>query len=77
MAALGYDVLLVLMDAAQRARDAGTPGDLAGAISATKGLKGVTGTIDLTTPDRTPVKDAVILKVEEKRKFHQAIPAPR
>lgn len=77
MAALGYDVLLVLMDAARRARDAGTPDQLAQAIAQTQGVEGVSGTIDLTTPDRTPIKDAVIVKVDGGLKFHQPMPAPR
>lgn len=77
MAALGYDVLLVLMDAARRARDAGTPDQLAQAIAQTQGVEGVSDKIDLTTPDRTPIKDAVIVKVDGGLKFHQAVPAPR
>jgi branched-chain amino acid transport system substrate-binding protein len=77
MAALGYDVLFVLIDAAKRARDAGTPAELAEAIAQTQGLKVITGTIDLTTPDRTPVKDAVIVRLDGTFKFHKKIPAPR
>lgn len=77
MAALGYDVLMVLLDAAGRARDSGGDVTLAAAIAATSGLQCVTGMIDLTTPDRTPIKDAVIVKVDGGLKFDQAIPAPR
>jgi branched-chain amino acid transport system substrate-binding protein len=64
MAALGYDVLFVLMDAAKRAKDPYDRVELAKAIRETKGVVGITGTLDLTTPDRTPVKEAVIVKVD-------------
>jgi branched-chain amino acid transport system substrate-binding protein len=77
MAALGYDVLFVLMDAVARAKDPFDGASLAEAIRATKGVACVTGTIDLTTEDRTPVKDAVIVKVEGGFRFFQKIPAPR
>jgi len=75
MAALGYDVLFVLADAVKRCEDPKDPDQLAAAISSTTGVKCITGTIDLTTPDRTPIKDAVIAKVEGKIKFHATIPA--
>ena len=64
MAALGYDVLFVLDGRRQALRGPARPDQLAAAIAATKGVKGITGTIDLTTPDRTPIKDAVIVKVD-------------
>jgi len=75
MAALGYDVLFVLADAVKRCEDPKDPDQLAAAIAATKGVKGITGTMDLTTPDRTPIKDAVIVKVDGGLKFHATIPA--
>ncbi len=76
MAALGYDVLHVLVDAARRASPPTDPEALARAIASTKGLKLVTGTVDLSTPDRTPVKDVVIVKVEPSGlKYHATIPA--
>jgi branched-chain amino acid transport system substrate-binding protein len=74
MAALGYDVLLVLADAVKRCKDPKDPEQLGKAIAATK-YKGITGYMDLTTPDRTPKKDAVIVKVEGGLKFHRAVPA--
>lgn len=64
MAALGYDVLFVLMDAARRADDPKNPESLRKAINATKGVVGITGTIDLTTADRTPRKDITFVKIE-------------
>lgn len=75
MAALGYDVLFVLADAVKRCQDPRDPDQLAAAIAATKGVNGITGTIDLTTPDRTPIKDAVIVKVEGGLKYHATIKA--
>jgi branched-chain amino acid transport system substrate-binding protein len=76
MAALGYDILFVLHDAEMRCEDAHDPDQLARAIRETKGVKGITGMMDLTTPDRTPVKDAVIVKVEGGLKHFATIPAP-
>ena len=73
--ALGYDVLFVLSDAVKRCDDPKDPDKLGAAIAATKGVKGITGTMDLTTPDRTPIKDAVIVKVDGGLKFHATIPA--
>ena len=75
MAALGYDVLMVAMDAIKRCKDPKDPEQLAKAIAATKGVKAITGVIDLTTDDRTPIKDAVIVKVDGALKFHKKIPA--
>jgi len=77
MAALGYDVLFVLHDAVKRCADPHDPDQLAKAIRETKGVKGITGTIDLTTPDRTPIKDAVIVKVEGGLRYHATIPAAK
>jgi branched-chain amino acid transport system substrate-binding protein len=77
MAALGYDVLLVLMDAVARTENPFDAAALARAIAATSGVEGITGRIDLTTEDRTPSKDAVIVKVEGGLTFHSKIPAVR
>ena len=70
LAALGYDSIGVLVDAMKRA---GAPagGDYASpdyraklrdAIAATKGYKGITGTITIG-PDRNAVKPAVVLQI--------------
>ncbi len=75
MAALGYDVLFVLADAVKRCKDPKDPAQLAKAIRETKGVVCITGTIDLTTPDRTPIKDLVIVKLEGRLKFHSLIKA--
>ncbi|HEX5136660.1 MAG TPA: ABC transporter substrate-binding protein [Planctomycetota bacterium] len=74
MAGLGYDVLMVLADAVKRCKDPKDPEELGKAIAATK-YKGITGFIDLTTPDRTPKKDAVIVKVGGGLKFYKVVPA--
>ena len=74
MAGLGYDVLMVLADAVKRCPDPEDPDALGKAIAATK-YKGITGYMDLTGPDRTPKKDAVIVKVEGGLKFHRVVPA--
>jgi len=76
MAGLGYDVLFVLADAVGRCKDPKDPDELGKAIAATK-FDGITGFIDLTTPDRTPIKDAVIVKVEGGLKFYRSVPAQR
>lgn len=75
MAALGYDVLVVLADAVKRCANPKDPQQLAKAIRETKGVVGITGTIDLTTPDRTPLKDAVIVKVDGGLAYHATIAA--
>ncbi len=75
MAALGYDVLVVLMDAVRRCKEPKDPEVLAKTIAATTGVKGITGTINMNTPDRTPIKDAVIVKVDGGLKFFKSIPA--
>jgi len=70
LAALGYDSIGVLTDAIKRA---GAPADgdyaslayhakLRDAIAATKGYKGITGTITIG-PDRDAVKPAVVLQI--------------
>ena len=71
------DLLFVLMDAVSRTKDPFDAKALAEAIAGTRGVAGITGTIDLTTPDRTPIKDAVIVKAEGGLQFFQKIPAPR
>jgi branched-chain amino acid transport system substrate-binding protein len=75
MAALGYDVLFVLMDAVRRAEDPTDPEQLAQAIRETAGVKGITGIIDLTTADRTPIKDAVIVRVDGGLRYHATVRA--
>ncbi len=70
LAALGYDSIGVLVDAMKRA---GVPSDgdysslayrakLRDAIAATKGFKGITGTISIG-PDRNAVKPAMVLQI--------------
>ena len=76
MAGLGYDVLFVLADAVKRCKDPKDPDALGKAIAETK-FVGITGNIDLTTPDRTPIKDAVIVKVEGRMKFYRAVRADK
>jgi len=75
MGALGYDVLFVLMDAVKRCENPFDREQLADAILQTKGVKCITGVIDLTAPDHTPIKDAVIVKVEGGLKYFKTIPA--
>lgn len=75
MAALGYDVVLVLVDAVKRAKDPFDKAELAQAIAATKGVSGITGTISLDNDERTPLKDAVIVKVDGGFKYHKTIKA--
>lgn len=75
MAALGYDVLFVLADAVKRCDDPFDPEKLAKAIRETKGVRGITGTISLDNDERTPIKDAVIVKVDGALKFHKKIGA--
>lgn len=77
MAALGYDVMFVLADVLGRAKDPRDRRALKDAINATTGVKCVTGTIDLTTPDRTPSKDAVVLELKDGEfKYFQTV-SPR
>jgi branched-chain amino acid transport system substrate-binding protein len=67
LAALGYDSVLMLVDALRRA---GTtePAKLRDALAATKDLHGVTGTITLD-PHRNPTKSAVVLQIKHGQ-FH-------
>ncbi len=75
MAGLGYDVLKVLADAAKRCKDRKDRAELGRAIAATADYPGITGRISLTTPDRTPIKDAVIMKVDAGLKYYATVPA--
>lgn len=67
LAGLGYDSVLMLVDALKRA---GTtePAKLRDALATTKDLHGVTGTITLDA-QRNPTKSAVVLQVRD-GKFH-------
>ena len=60
MAALGYDALLVLLDAIKRANPL-TPEGLKNAINSTRGVAGITGTISID-PNRNAHKMAVVLE---------------
>jgi branched-chain amino acid transport system substrate-binding protein len=72
MAALGYDALLAMADAANRATPLNAEG-MKNAINTIKGIKGVCGTINMG-PDREVVKDAVVLETLEKGyKFKETI----
>lgn len=75
MAALGYDAGLVICDALARAKS--TEGkDLAAALSATKDVAGVTGTITLDA-DRNARKPAVVLEVKSGvPTFHSSVDPP-
>jgi len=64
LAALGYDAVLVIADAAGRAADS-SPKALRDALAKTAGIDGATGKITLD-PKRNPVKPAVVVKVEGK-----------
>ena len=64
MAALGYDGMMVLIDALRRTEDFSTT-SINNAIVATKNLKGVTGTITIDE-NRNAVKPAVILETTPK-----------
>ena len=61
LAGLGYDSVLMLVDALKRAGTTDGP-KLRDALAATKNLHGVTGTITLD-PQRNPTKSAVVLQV--------------
>ena len=60
-------------DAAKRCKNPRDWNELAKAIRETKGVKTITGTIDLTTSDRTPLKEIVIVKVEGGLKYQASI----
>lgn len=66
-AALGYDSAKLMIDAIARAKKA-DPKAIRNALAATKGLKGVTGTITFDA-NRNPVKSAVILQVQADGSF--------
>jgi branched-chain amino acid transport system substrate-binding protein len=59
MSALGYDAALVLADAIDRVEGELTKEKLKDAINATKGVKGVTGTITLDA-NRNPAKKTLV-----------------
>ncbi|WP_233256687.1 ABC transporter substrate-binding protein [Opitutus sp. ER46] len=67
LAGLGYDSVMMLADALQRAGTTDAP-KLRDALAATKDLVGVTGTITLDA-QRNPTKSAVVLQVRG-GKFH-------
>jgi len=75
MAAVGYDVLLVLADAIDRCPKPHDGKLLAEAIAATKDVTGVTGKMSLDNEERTPKKALVVVKVDGGFKFVKAIPA--
>lgn len=63
MAALGYDALYAMADAANRAKEL-KPEAMKDAINSIKGVKGVCGTINMG-PDREVIKNAVVLETGE------------
>ena len=63
MAALGYDAMLAMADAVNRAKEL-KPEAVKDAINTIKGVKGVCGTINMG-PDREVVKNAVVLETGE------------
>src|SRR6185436_1506114 len=72
MAALGYDALYAMADAANRAKEL-KPEAMKDAINSIKGVKGVCGTINMG-PDREVIKNAVVLETEEtKFKYKETI----
>ena len=74
---LRVDAILVLGNALRRCGDPEDGEALARALAETRGLRGVTGTLSLDTPDRTPVKDAVIVSlVGGRRRYHDTVEAP-
>lgn len=75
MAALGYDVIKVLVDAVKRAQDPFDNASLAKAIRETNGVEGITGEINLDNDERTPKKDLVILRVDGSFKFLKKLSA--
>jgi branched-chain amino acid transport system substrate-binding protein len=63
LAGLGYDAVIMLVDALKRAGTTDAP-KLRDAIAATRNLHGVTGTITLDA-QRNPTKSAVVLQVKD------------
>jgi branched-chain amino acid transport system substrate-binding protein len=74
MAALGYDAAMIAADAMTRAKDLSGPA-LADAIAATKGFKGVTGTISLDA-EHNAVKSAVVIAIKNNEPKYAATVSP-
>jgi branched-chain amino acid transport system substrate-binding protein len=74
MAALGYDAVLVIADAAKRATDA-SPKALRDALAKTKDIDAATGKITLDAK-RNPVKPAVVVKVVGKKAVFDSLVSP-
>jgi branched-chain amino acid transport system substrate-binding protein len=74
LAALGYDSVLVLADAAKRATDA-SPKALRDALAKTANIDAATGKITLDQK-RNPVKPAVVVKVVEKKAVFDSLVQP-
>lgn len=71
-AALGYDTVLLIADAARRAASP-TGADLQAALASTRGLKLVTGTFT-SQSDHNPTKDVVIVRLKPDRiAFHERL----
>lgn len=62
-AALGYDAMYLIADALTRA-DSLEPNAIKEALSSTRGLKGVTGSITFTKESRIPQKPVTIMKID-------------
>jgi branched-chain amino acid transport system substrate-binding protein len=79
--ALGYDATGLLLDAIERA-GSNDPHDVRAALAATRGFRGVTGTISYAPGERIPTKPVTILAVAGGRKrlvtqlVPQHVPAP-
>jgi branched-chain amino acid transport system substrate-binding protein len=74
MAALGYDAVLVIADAAKRATDT-SPKALRDALAKTQNVDASTGKITLDAK-RNPVKPAVVVKVVEKKAIFDSLVEP-
>ena len=74
LAALGYDSVLVIADAAKRATDA-TPKALRDALATTKDIDAATGKLTLDAK-RNPVKPAVVVKVTDKGDVFDSLVEP-
>jgi len=74
MAALGYDGVLMIADAAKRATDS-SPKALRDALAKTQNIDAATGKITLDAK-RNPVKPAVVVKVVEKKAIFDSLVEP-